>query len=224
MFGAEFHLVLVAAPEREQGDATGRRILQLYAKLHFLLVKTGEVVAARELDGRMKRRERLHEHLAFNVPAPGAPRHLRQQLEGPFAGAEIRLMQRQVGVNDAHQRHVREMQPLGDHLRADQDVYLADAEIAQRLPVIVLALHRVGVHAPDARVGEQFRQGVLDLLRAEAGVADGRVFALFVRTGGRDFFLVAADVAGQFLIRPMVRERQAAIGALGDEAAQRALQ
>ena len=100
----------------------------------------------------MKRRERLHENLALHVAAPGAPGDLREQLEGALARAEIRLVQREVGVNDADQRDVRKMQALGNHLRADENVGLADAKIAEHLPVIVLALHRVGVHALDARV------------------------------------------------------------------------
>ena len=33
-----------------------------------------------------------------------------------------------VGVDDADQRHAREVVPLGDHLRADQDVDLARLE------------------------------------------------------------------------------------------------
>ena len=97
-------------------------------------------------------------------------------------------MQRQVGVDDADQRHVREMQSLGDHLRADEDVDLAGAEIAEDAPVIVLALQDVGVHARDAGVGEELRQRVLDLLRAEAGVADGRVPALRLRADRRHGF------------------------------------
>ena len=112
---------------------TGGR-LQLLAKFEFLLIKTLEIMPARELNRRVEGREGLDEHFAFNVTAAGAPRHLRQQLEGPFAGAEIRLMQSQVGVDDANQGDVGEMQALGDHLRADEDVYLAeDAQAAFNL-------------------------------------------------------------------------------------------
>jgi hypothetical protein len=34
---------------------------------------------------------------------------LREQLERAFGGAEVGLVQRHVGVNDAYERHVREM-------------------------------------------------------------------------------------------------------------------
>jgi hypothetical protein len=41
-----------------------------------------------------------------------------------------------------------------DHLRADQDVDLADAEVAQDAAVIILALQDIGVHAHDSRLRE----------------------------------------------------------------------
>ena len=69
------------------------RILELLAEFHLLLVEALEVVPAGELNRRMKRGEGLDEHLAFDVAAARAAGHLRQQLEGAFAGAEIRLMQ-----------------------------------------------------------------------------------------------------------------------------------
>ena len=102
-------------------------------------------------------------------------------MEGAFAGAEIRQVQGQVGVDDADQRDVGEMQSLGDHLRAEQDIDLAGAKIAQDAAVIFLALQRVGIHAHDAGVGKELVQGVFDFLRAQAGVADGRVAAGRVR-------------------------------------------
>jgi len=154
MFGREFHLFLVAAFEREQRDAAGGRIFQLFAELDLLFVKTHEVMAAGVLDGRMKRRERLHENLALDITAPRAAGNLREQLKGAFARAKIRLVQRGVRVNDADERDVRKMQSLRDHLRADEDVNLARAEITENVAVVILAFHGVGIHALDARLGE----------------------------------------------------------------------
>src|SRR5271170_4741288 len=101
MVGGEFYFFRVAAFERQQRNAADGRIFQLFAEFDLLFVKTVEVVAARVLDRRMKRRERLHKHLALDVAATGASSDLREQLEGAFARAKIRLMQREVGVNDA---------------------------------------------------------------------------------------------------------------------------
>jgi hypothetical protein len=85
-------------------------------------------------------------------------------------------MQREIGVNDADERDVWEMQPLRDHLRADENIGLAGAKIAEDLPVVVLAFHRVGVHAFDARVRKEFCERLLDFLRARASEADRGIF------------------------------------------------
>ena len=66
-----------------------------------------------------------------HVAASRAPGHLRQQLEGALGGAEIRHAQPDVGVHHAHQRDVRDVVALGDHLRADQNVVAALAEAVQ---------------------------------------------------------------------------------------------
>ena len=103
----------------------------------------------------MKRSEGLDEDFALDVAAAGAAGDLGEQLEGAFAGAEVRDDAGQVGVDDPDQRDVRKMQALGDHLRADEDVDLAGAEVAQDAAIILLPLQRVGVHARDARVREE---------------------------------------------------------------------
>src|SRR5271170_3918585 len=172
MLGGKFHFFLVAAFEREQRDAADGRIFQLFAKFNLLFVKTVKVVAARELDRRMKRRERLHKNFALDIAATGATGDLREQLEGAFTRAKIRLMQREVGVNDADERDVPKMQSLRDHLRADKNVGLARAKIAEHFAVIILALHRVGVHALDARLRKKFGERLLDFLCARAGKPD----------------------------------------------------
>src|SRR5471030_175294 len=172
MLGGEFYFFLIATFEREQRDAADGRIFQLFAEFDFLFVKTVEVVAARVLDRRIKRRERLHKNLALDVAATGAAGDLREQLEGAFARAKIRLMQREVRVDYADERDVRKMQPFRDHLRADEDVGLARAKIAENFALIILALHRVGVHALDARLRKKFGERLLDALRDRAGKSD----------------------------------------------------
>src|SRR5439155_9837163 len=121
MLGGEFHFVLVAAPEREQCDAAQRGIFELLAEFEFLFVKAGEIVPARELNGRMIGRKGLHKHLAFDVTASRATRDLREQLKRPLARAKIRLVQGKVRINDPDERDVGKMQALGDHLRTDED-------------------------------------------------------------------------------------------------------
>ena len=93
----------------------------------------------RKLYRRMKRRERLHEHLALHISAPRPAGHLREQLKRPLSRAEIRLVQREVRIDDSDQRDIRKMQSLGDHLRAHQDIDFSDAKFIQCPPVIILA-------------------------------------------------------------------------------------
>ena len=56
-----------------------------------------------------------------------------------------------VGRDDADQRHAREVVPLGDHLRADQDVDLAVAKPRQQRVERALAADRVAIDPRDAR-------------------------------------------------------------------------
>src|SRR5258708_40097028 len=99
MLGREFHFFFVSAFEREQSDAAGGWILQLLAKLQFLVVKADEVVTAGALNGGMKGGKGLDEHLAFDITPARAAGYLREQLKRAFAGAEIGLMQCQIGIN-----------------------------------------------------------------------------------------------------------------------------
>src|SRR5437667_92145 len=80
------------------------RIFQLLAELDFLFVKANEVVAARILNRRMKRREGLHHDFALHVATARATGDLREQLKGALARAEVRDVQREVRVNDPDER------------------------------------------------------------------------------------------------------------------------
>src|ERR1044071_8645410 len=95
----EADLFLVAPFQCQQGRAGDGRVAELFAEFDLLLVKADEVMAAGVLNRRMKRRKRLDDHLAFDV-APARPSGpLSEQLEGAFAGPEIRLVQAQIGVD-----------------------------------------------------------------------------------------------------------------------------
>ena len=101
----------------------------------------------------------MHENFARRFAAAGAAGDLGEQLKGPFARAEIRHVQREIGVDDSDQRHVRKMQTFRDHLRADQDVDLARAKSAQRFAIGIFARHRIGIHALDDCGRENLRDG-----------------------------------------------------------------
>ena len=66
-------------------------------------------------------------------------------MERAFARAKIRLMQRHVRVNDAHQRDIGNVVPLGDHLGADQQIKFAFIERIQRPLKIFVAANRIPI-------------------------------------------------------------------------------
>ena len=100
----------------------------------------------------------LHEHFAGKFAAPGAARHLRQQLKRALGGAKIRQAEREIGGDHADERDALKIVALRDHLRADQDVDLARRKRAQHLLVGALGAHGVAVQARDARFGKLLAQ------------------------------------------------------------------
>src|SRR5262245_29011279 len=120
-------------------------------------------------------------------------------------------MQGEVSVDDTNESHPGEMQSLGDHLSADEDIDFARAKVSQDSAKIIFAFERVGIHPFDARIGKKFREGFLNLLRAESGVANFWIAAFRIGTRRRHRFRVAANVTGQFLVLTMVGERDAAV-------------
>ena len=66
--------------------------------------------------------KRLHEHLAPARPTTGATGNLRQQLKRALAGPEVSPVQADVSIDHADHRHIGEIESLGDHLRAQENV------------------------------------------------------------------------------------------------------
>ena len=87
-----------------------------------------EHVLRGELDGRVTGAHRLHRDLPLQFTATSATGDLRQELEGALCRAEVGQVERTVGRDDADHRHVREVEPLGDHLRTQQDLHLTGPE------------------------------------------------------------------------------------------------
>ena len=119
----------------------------------------------------VRRHARLDDHLAALRPAPRAARDLAQELEAPLGRAEVRQVDPDVRVDDADERHVREVEPLRDHLRAEENVDLAAPHAIENLGVRPLAARRVDVHARDARGRKALGEQPLDLLRAQPALA-----------------------------------------------------
>ena len=101
--------------------------------------------------------EGLHHHAPRLAAAPGAARHLGEELEGALGGAEVGQVEAEVRVHDADQADAREVVALGDHLGADHDVDAPLAERAQHALGGAAAARDVAVEARDARLGKRAR-------------------------------------------------------------------
>ena len=192
----------------DERAARERRVAELAPIGELPLEEGVDVVACRQRDRRVLGVPGLHEDPPGHVAAAGAPRDLDEELEGALARPEVGDAERRVGVDDADERHVRQVVPLGDHLRPDEDVDLARAHPRQDRLDAAAAGH-VAVEPRDARHRERRGERLLELLRADAlelqrvGVALGAAHA--------ERRLEVAVVAADDGPRPLVeRERHRA--------------
>ena len=171
-----------------------------------------EIVVPRKLDGRTERRISLHKNFACCFTTTRTTSDLGQELKGPLACAEVRHMEREIGVDDSDQRHIRKMQTLRDHLGADEDVDLARAEVTQRLAICLFARHRVRIHAAHDRSWKNLGNSRFDLLGAEPGINERVLSAgwTFLRYGRG----VSAQMTAQSRHVSMKRQSHAAVRAI----------
>ena len=87
-------------------------------------------------------------------PAPGSADRLGQQLVGPLRGPLVGEIEGDVGGNDADQRHLRYVQPLGHQARANQHVQPAIGERVEHALDGALVLDHVSIEAADTQAAE----------------------------------------------------------------------
>src|SRR5258705_13942560 len=120
-------------------------------------------------------------------------------------------MQARLGVHDADDGAVGKVEPLRDHLRAQQDVDLAARNALQDVMMGPFARRRIEVHPRDPGAGIAQPDEVLELLRAEPAQALRRVAADSADLGDR--LLVPAVVAPHAGWGVVYRERDSALRA-----------
>src|SRR2546425_7719392 len=116
-----------------------------------------------------------------------------------------------VRVHHADHRDIREIQPLRDHLSAEEDVHVPPRHALEDPVVRPLRARRVEVHPRDPRRRKPQTHEMLELLGAEPPHALGLVATL--AAGARNRLLVPAVMAAEGGWRLVDRERDGAMGA-----------
>jgi hypothetical protein len=124
-------------------------------------------------------------------------------------------------MSPRQRRDVREVEPLGDHLRAEEHVHLAARHAVEDVGVRPLRAGGVHVHARDARRRPAIGEQPLHLLRSHAPLLERAPRAPCAPLARR--LVVLAVVADEPLGRAVIGERDAAVRARGHVAAVAAL-
>src|SRR5262249_14672776 len=151
------------------------------------------ILSRRKAHGVVVRTDGLDQYYARQIAASSPSGHLRENLKSPFRGAKIGHTQTDIGRDHAHQRYIRNVVPLGDHLRADQNVVVTSPEILQNRFVVALAGYGVAIEPSDPRLGQLAMQLLFHFFRALA--EEVNMLALALRTSGRNLLGVVAVVA-----------------------------
>ena len=139
--------------------------------------------------------------------------HLAEQLEGAFGGARIAIGKSEIGIDDADQRHVRKIVPLGDQLRADDDVGFALGDRLELEPQPSDAAQHVGRQHDRAGLGEMAEHLLGDALDARAA-GDQMVERAAFRAGLRPPFVMAAMMTDELPAEAVLDQPARAVRAL----------
>jgi hypothetical protein len=115
----------VRRPRGQQGETRERRKRRRAALRKQLFGEAFVIVRDQRASERMRREVRLHDHLAREVRATRATRHLEQERGEPLRRAEIAAVERVVGAEHADEREPGEIVSFGEHLRAHENVDFA---------------------------------------------------------------------------------------------------
>src|SRR3974390_1281804 len=117
-FSGKFCAPLVFRANMDHQQMEKRWVVAPLSKLDFLLPEALKIMVSRELDRGAKRCRTLDIDFSGHVASTRATGYLSQELKRPFSSSKIGHVQSNVGVDDAHQGDVWEVEPLGDHLCA----------------------------------------------------------------------------------------------------------
>src|SRR5574340_576181 len=150
----------------ETDEAGEGRIGELSSQRKLLPIKPRIVMLLGLEDDIMTGVEGLNDDPSRLVAADAPSRYLRQDLEGPFGGTEIREIQGGVGGDNADQGDGRKVVSFGNHLGADEDINLSMFEVLEDAAGIGGSCDRVAVHPGDSGRGKELPCLLLDPFRS----------------------------------------------------------
>src|SRR5258706_7847955 len=116
----------------------------------------------------------LDDRPPWPLAATGAPCGLGKQLVRPLRGSLVRQVERNVRRDDADEGDVRDVDPLGDQARSDQDVEAALGKGVDDALGGTAMLDDIAIESTDPQRREPLTNLALDALRATAQVANPR--------------------------------------------------
>ena len=211
-------------PHQDVDQANKRRVQRVASLIKIVVGKDRTVMFSDGANDRILRQVGLDDHLAGAIAATGTARHLFQQVVGALPCAKVRQLEGKVGIDHAHERDLRKIETLCDHLGAQQHGTIGRIELLEQLFVRILAARGIGIHANnDDTLGKHLVQCVLDLLSAQTHFSQVATAAFRATARGRGIRLHApirtACVTLQRVRALMIRKRGGAVVAGGDAAA-----
>ena len=119
------------------------------------------------------RLEGLDEHAPRRIAATPAG-ELRDQLERPFLGTEVRQPEPGVDVDHGCKLDALKVMPFRHHLRSEQHGSLCGGESCERRSQVLRLRNRVRVEPNQLQVGQLAREVALELLRPRAQTCEVR--------------------------------------------------
>ena len=203
---------LLRCPDQNIRHRGKRRVLHEAAEVDFFFVEPRVILRSGEAHRVVVRVDGLHVNDAWKMPAPGPARHLGQELESPFGSTKIGHSETDVGRDNPHQRDVRNIVPLGDHLGAHQDIVVALAEVVEDVFKLAFPGDSIAVQPGDPGFRKLSVEFVFHAFRT--CTHERNVLALTIRADLRNFLRVATAMAEQTAVPPMPGESNSAVLAL----------
>ena len=181
-----------------------------------LVIKRGIILSQASLNHWVLGLICLHDHCSGVSRAPHSSHHLSKQLEDALVSSVIGQSQASVGLHDSNGAQLRQIEPLGYHLRANDNIGCAVIEGLILLLEAVCAA-TVAIKANNTRLGPARCHLCLDEFCSNPTVDDISAVAGGAHRWHCD--VVAADVALQLVAVGVEGERHKAAWALGCPAA-----